>query len=338
MRLGIALDEMDPWGFFDEIYIDLKNHYQTTVFKKRVFQLPVFNTRINRHLFNRDLKTFLKANDVVFFEWASRLLVEASRLPKTCGIVTRLHRYELYEWADQINWDNVDKIILVSQTKEQEFIKKFPAHAAKTVVSSPSTSLDKFQPVSKPFKGDIGILCHLTPRKRVYDLILTFYELLQQKDDFYLHIAGGTHSAHKDYYDSLLAIVEDLNLQDKVTFYGNITAPWTWYGNIDIFISNSYSEGLQVAPMEAMACGRYCLSHRWRGAEELLPQENLFYTSRQLQTKILHYANLPEAEKQNQATLMRTIATTNFDIKKTSAQIIQIIEDTQADFKAKHRS
>ena len=160
----------------------------------------------------------MKRNDVVFFEWASELLVAASHLPKVSGIVTRLHRYEMYQWVNRVNWDAVDKIILVSHAKRKEFIERFPTQAEKIVVSGPSTSLERFTPQSKTFNGDIGILCHLTPRKRVYDLILTFYETLQYKSDLHLHIAGGMDQAFEDYYYALQSIVVDLGFRKRSHF------------------------------------------------------------------------------------------------------------------------
>jgi len=79
--------------------------------------------------------------------------------------------------------------------------------------------------------------------------------------------------------------------------------------------------------MEAMASGCYCLSHRWDGAEELLPQENLFYTSAELQKKILRYCEIPETEKQEQRACMRAIACDKFDINQTIAQVLQVVEE-----------
>jgi glycosyltransferase involved in cell wall biosynthesis len=330
MRLGIAIQE--TWDFFNEIYADLTRHYHTSLFQHRSWRLPIFHARINRYLYHHDLQAFMRANDVVFFEWASGLLATATHLPKVCRIVTRLHRYEMYEWVNRINWDAVDKIILVSQAKKREFLTKFPEQEAKIIISGPSTSLEKFTPQRKAFQGDIGILCHLTPRKRVYDLLLTFYELTQKKDDLHLHIGGGADPAHGDYYQAMQHIVRDLNLQSKVTFYGNVTDTWRWYHKIDIFVSNSYSEGLQVAPMEAMASGCYCLAHRWDGADELLPHENLFYASNELQEKILNYCAIPEVQKQEQKAHMRAIACEKFDIRRTVAQILQTLEEvTPAD-------
>jgi glycosyltransferase involved in cell wall biosynthesis len=192
MRLGVVIEE--TWAFFKEIYAEFSQYHQTTLFERRSIQLPFFEERVNKTLFYRDIRSFLRNNQVVFFEWASELLQIASTQPKTCGIVTRLHRYEMYRWSDRIHWDTVDKIILVSQAKEREFLRRFPSQVGKTCVIPESIALERFQPQLKPYRGDIGILCHLTPRKRVYELILAFNELLRQNDNFRLHIGGGMRS------------------------------------------------------------------------------------------------------------------------------------------------
>lgn len=328
MRLGIAIE--DTWDFFNEIYADLAGRYTTQLFKRRALKSGPMHVRINRMLLERDMGAFLASNDVAFFEWASGLLVTASHLPKRCGIVTRLHRFELYDFADRINWEVVDRVILVSQAKQREFAARFPAHAAKTVVASPSTSLEKFTFAPKPFTGEIGILCHMTPRKRVYDLILTFYDLLQQEPNLRLHVAGGRHVAFADYYEAMQFVVRKLGIQEKVIFYGNVKETWDWYHKIDLFISNSYSEGLQVAPMEAMASGCPCFSHHWDGAEELVPADRLFVTEGELQRKVLAYCALPEVAKQEQRAAARAWACEKFDIRQTIVDIRGVVEDVAA--------
>jgi glycosyltransferase involved in cell wall biosynthesis len=328
MKIGIAIEE--TWDFFNEIYADLSGYHQTSLFERKVINLPVFNDRTNRYLFARNLSNFLQSNDVVFFEWASELLVAATHMPKVCGIVTRLHRYEMYQWVDQVDWEAVDRIILVSKAKEREFGNLFPEQASKVAVIPEAISLQKYQFRPKPFKGDIGILCNLSPRKRVYELVLGFYDLVQARDDFHLHIGGGKHPKFREYSGILHSLVEKLNLQDKVTFYDRVSDPQEWYHRIDIFISNSYSEGLQVSSIEAMASGCYCLSHRWDGAEELLPEENLFYTNGQMAEKILHYSELPEMEKQEILVGLRSKVEERFDVDKTKVLIRKVLEQIGA--------
>ena len=151
MKVGIVIEE--TWQFLYEIHEHLQEHHQVSLFERRSVNLPLFNTRINNYRFQRDLAAFLQENDVVFFEWASELLAIVSHMPKTCGIVTRLHRYELYQWADKINWDAVDKIILVSKSKEEEFTHRFPRQADKTEVVYEAADLEKFQFNARPVWG-----------------------------------------------------------------------------------------------------------------------------------------------------------------------------------------
>lgn len=324
MRVGVAIEE--TWSFFNEIYAELAQHHQVSQFKRRVVQPPFFRERANRYLFQRDLSALLQGNQVVFFEWASELLVAASHLPKTCGIVTRLHRYEMYQWVEQVNWEAVDQVILVSQAKQREFVTLFPQQASKAVFIPEATSPEKFQFNPRPFHGDLGILCHLTPRKRVYETILDFYELVQQSDRFHLHIGGGRHELHGDYYAAMHSLVQHLGLESRVSFYENVKDPQNWYPKIDIFLSNSYSEGLQLAPMEAMASGCYTLSHRWDGADELLPEENLFYTGTELRQKVLEYSAADEAEKLRRRQALRAIVCEKFDLNQIKVQIRQLVE------------
>lgn len=328
LRLGVMIEE--TWSFFHEVYADFQQHYRTTLFRRRQVALPVFQTRVNDYLFHRDLGAFLRGNDVVFCEWASELLAAASRLPRACPLVTRLHRYELYQWADRVNWDAVDRVIVVSQAKRREFATRFPAHAAKAIVIPEAVSLSRFRSQIKPFAGDIGILCHLTPRKRVYELILAFADLIRLDDRFHLHIGGGRHERFGDYYVALRDLVRGLGLEKYVTFYGHVAQPEEWYRRIDIFVSNSYSEGLQVSPLEAIASGCYCLSHRWAGAEEMLPAENLFYTNQELIARILHYANRPQRQREEEIAALQAVIRERFDVARTTAQIRQVIDEVAA--------
>lgn len=326
MRVGVATEE--TWDFLHEIYAYLSERHQTSLFKRRsMLRLPVFSERLNRYVFRNDLQKFMRANDVVFFEWASELLVAASRMPKTCGIVTRLHRYEMYQWVNHINWDAVDRIILVSQAKRREFVGRFPQQAGKVIVIPEAVSLTRFAYQPKPFRGNIGILCHLTPRKRVYELILAFYELTRKQDGFHLHIGGDEHPLFGDYYLALRSLVAGLGLESKVTFYGFVSKPEAWYPNVDIFISNSYSEGLQVSPMEAVASGCYLLSHRWQGVEEMLPDDYLYYTDSELVEKICRYASLSEADRLESQKRLQSIVAEYNDVEKTRVQVCQVIED-----------
>ena len=326
MRLGIAIEE--TWDFFHEVYADLRAHHDTTLYERRPLRLPLVGSRLAPYWSRRDLRSFLTQHDAVFFEWASELLASATTLPKRCGIVARLHRYELYNWADKINWDAVDRLIVVSQAKLREFSAAFPNQTQKVVMIPEAVSVQRFRPVEKRYGGDIGILCHMRPRKRVYELVLAFHELIQQRRDFHLHIGGGRAAGAGEYDDAVRQLVDRLGLRDKVTFYGHVENPETWYPRIDVFISNGYSEGLQVSLLEAMASGCYSLSHNWDGADELLPVENLYYTNTELVGHLLRHAEKTDAERARDRGRMRGIVCDGYDVDVTKVAIRQVIEET----------
>ncbi|MGA9532820.1 MAG: glycosyltransferase family 4 protein [Anaerolineales bacterium] len=270
---------------------------------------------------------FMRSNDVVFFEWASELLAMATSMPKVTGIVTRLHRYELYQWADQIRWESVDRLIVVSESKKDEFTARYPDVGHKIEVIPEAIAPSDFAPQEKHFEGNLGILCHLSPRKRVYDLILAFSELATADETYSLHIGGGPHSRYPEYLPVLESLVERLGIRDRVEFYGPIADPRAWYAKIDIFISNSYSEGLQVSPMEAMAAGCYCLSHNWAGADELLPEDQLFFSEREMIEKVRRYADMAPDQRVALRARLRNSVLTRFDIDRIGPLIQGVLED-----------
>jgi len=350
-KIGVFVGE-EMWTFFNEIYDDLNAHYETEIYKKKIHNTPLLYGRLNRWVFNRQLRSMLRRNGICFFEWASELLAAASKMPKNCAIVTRLHSFELHEWAPKINWDAVDKIILISNAMQRQFVTLYPEQAHKTEVVYNGRSLDAFSPPAQkdfdPFdlsastsaslstrlktgfaqdKFRLGMLCHIKPIKRIYEVILMLYELRRQGYNAALYIAGEAQSAGDMRYQAAIhRLVEELELNDAVIFDGFVTDAPGWLQGIDIFISNSFWEGQQVALLEAMACGRYCLSHAWAGAEELLPPENLYVTETELQQKIIDYYEMPLAEKQSRQAQLRTVACEKFDIERTKADIRQIID------------
>ncbi len=84
---------------------------------------------------------------------------------------------------------------------------------------------------------------------------------------------------------------------------------------------------VQVALLEALASGCYCLSHCWMGAKEVLPVEHLYVTDDELIAKIMGYAELPDSDKRKRQLLMRQIASEKFNVARQKEKIREIIED-----------
>jgi glycosyltransferase involved in cell wall biosynthesis len=314
--------------FFKEISADLVARYPTEIYRKKTYNTPLLYGRLNRWAFRNGIASMLRRNDVCFFEWASEYLMVASHEPKHCAIVTRLHSFELFDWAPRINWDAVDRVILVRQAMQEKFSSLYPDQARKTVVIYNGRSLDRFKPSDRrEFSFNLGMLGHIAPIKRVYEVILMLDDLVKQGYQAHLHIAGEPIDLR--YTAAVYRLVDKLSLKERVTFYGYVTDTPAWLQKIDILISNSYWEGQQVALLEAIASGCYCLAHFWDGVDEMLPQENLYITGTELQQKVIAYSELPEGEKQRRQADLRRIACERFDIEKTKAGIRQVIEDAR---------
>jgi glycosyltransferase involved in cell wall biosynthesis len=329
-KLGVFVGEDGNWAFFKEIFEDFSAHYQVDVFKKRYLKIPLTG-RLNLLLHRRWMRNSLKRNDVCFFEWASELLAAASHMPKAAPIVTRLHSFELADWAHRINWDHVDKIIFVSGAIRDKFVAQFPAHAYKTVIIYNAIPVNKFVPIQRPFDFSLGMLCSIKPIKRIYEVVLMIKEL---RDDGYsptLHI-GGAPANNNDqdrYYVALRRLVEKLDLQEAVKFYGYVGDPAAWLQKIDIFISNSYWEGMQTALLEAMATGCYCLAHFWDGVEDVLPSENIFVSETDMKDKLIAYSKLSDIERLERKNHLIDVAHQKFDLKDKKIMLREIIESVR---------
>ncbi len=296
MRVGIANKE--TWMFLQDIYEYLAHRYPIQLYKPTTWNFPIMQQKMSQFFLRESLKKFLKKCDVVLFEWASEYLVEASQFDSPSALVTRLHRYEMFLWTEYIQWEAVNYAILNTQAMRQKLLSRTNLPPERAVVIPPtSISPDNYCYEPRPFQGNIGILCNLTPRKRVYELILAFQVLLKEMPGLHLSIGGGEYPRERDYYEALLSLVSKLNLEDRITFHGRVNERWNWYRDIDIFVSFSYSEGMQVAPLEAAASGCYCLSHWWDGAEEIFPIDQLFLSETDFVKEALRYCSATEEER-----------------------------------------
>ena len=328
-KLGVFVGEGGLWTFFNDIYDHLETRFETHLYQPpQKFKTPLLHGRLNRWAYRQSIRSVVQNCDLNFFEWASEYLQIASEMPKTNPIVTRLHSFELYDWAPRIHWENVDKIIFISKGIEKKFIEMFPEQRHKTIMIYNAVPVDKFQPIQREFDFSIGMLGTIAPIKRVYEMVLMVKELQDLGYHPSLHIAGG--KMYKDridrYYIAVQQAVKKLKLQNNVKFYGHVNNPAQWFQNIDIFISHSYWEGLQTALVEAMAAGRYCLGHFWDGVEEALPPDYIYSTETELKDKLITFASLSLEERLHLSKNLSNIAREKFNIYTNRVLIGDVLE------------
>lgn len=224
-------------------------------------------------------------------------MYQATRLPKFARIVARLHSIELATAAAEVEWTKVDTLIVLSQHMCDR-LQSLPPQSPPVMVIPDGVDLGRFRPQAHSFEHRIGMVCSLLPIKRIYEIILSLCELRQSGLPFTLHVAGRAAQGEPMRYAwALESLVRKPQLSDCVLFYGYVEDVASWLQGIDVFASNSYWEGQQVASLEATASGCYCLGHCWDSIEELLLAQNIYTTDKELQNKRLAYAALPDSRR-----------------------------------------
>jgi glycosyltransferase involved in cell wall biosynthesis len=289
--------------------------------------MPVVGSSVNKLLLQLQFALFLHNHDVVFFEWAGPLLVRATQMPRRCRIAVRLHSIDVVLWAHLVDWSQVDETVVVSQHMKhrlQDIAKSTPTRLH---VINNGVDLDRFRPVQRDFGHRIGMAGAIIPIKRIYEAVLCLAELRRQGHPFVLHIAGRSDQEQTPRYGLAVAsLIEKLGLAESVFFYGYVEDMPQWYQSIDVFLSNSYWEGQPLALLEAMASGCHCLGHSWGGAEEVLPLENIFVTDKELQERLVYYANQDEDRRRKMQEDMRFVAKTDFDEQRMIYEVLSVIE------------
>jgi teichuronic acid biosynthesis glycosyltransferase TuaC len=113
---------------------------------------------------------------------------------------------------------------------------------------------------------------HLSPRKGFHRVIRSLSRVVETCPDARLAIVGGK-GAEQDNSAELHALVQDLNLTDRVLFVGAQVpdAVALWLGAADAFVLASDFEGCPNVILEAMACGRPVVATKVGDVERMVP-------------------------------------------------------------------
>lgn len=253
----------------------------------------------------------LRHCDVAWFEWGDTAIVAASKLPKYCRIVCRIHRYELYgNTILQTNWANVDEVVLVSQAMKKRFMSllgsKLPPHLKVTVLAN----LTDHQPVSRISKKRnpfyIACVARFAPQKNLVMLLPILQELVKQDSRYKLFIAGRIED--QCLHDSFCQLVDIYGLSRNVVISGNIASSEMakWYSDKTFLLSTSYHESQGMGIFEAMLAGLKPVAfHAPGGLSEYLPEQYLFTSISEAITLISNGNQTPEVYMQEAQALLR---------------------------------
>ena len=204
-------------------------------------------------------------------------------------VIYTAHGFHFYKGAPIINWlifYPIEKIcsyftdVLITINQEDYQLAKRKFHAKKVeYVPGVGINLEKFNQgnIDKSKKrkeleitdSELVFLSvgELSARKNHQVVIRALAEMIDKHDieNFKYFICGQGEKK-----DELEKTVYDLGLKNNVKFLGFRSDISEILEVTDVFVFPSYSEGLPVALMEAMACGKPCVVSRIRGNTELI--------------------------------------------------------------------
>jgi len=229
------------------------------------------------------LHEVMKTSDISWFEWCTDLVVQASRLPKVCRNIVRLHRFEAYNnWPGQVRWENIDTLILVGNSFVREaLLAQVPDIEKRThvVTIANGVNLDRFQFVDRQPGKNLACVGYLNMRKNPMFLLQCMQKLHYVDREYKLFFAGVFQDAMLEQY--IRHMVQVLELQDVVFFDGWQEDINAWLRDKHYIVSASIGEGHPMGLLEAMACGLKPVIHNFPGAVENFPAEFLFDFSEQ---------------------------------------------------------
>lgn len=229
--------------------------------------------------------------DIAWFEWASPLLAQATRLPKTCRVVVRVHGYEVYSNSvEDVDWSKVDDILFVAPYLANRLLRKCPeiSRHCRTFVVPGGVDIDLFS-LSQPTDGaatqphargtvKFCLAGYLNSKKQIHWALILFSQALKVFPDAEMHICGQWQDERvMKHCETLL---RELGINDRVFWYEwmDQQSLAEWYQDKDLFISCSYDESLHYSLAEAMACGATPLVHCWESAREWYPEGCIWRT------------------------------------------------------------
>jgi glycosyltransferase involved in cell wall biosynthesis len=223
----------------------------------------------------------MKWSDISWFEWCTDVAVEASKLPKVCKTIVRLHRFEAYaDWPAKLRWENVDTLITVGNTFVKDaLLRQVPALEARTnVVTIPNgINLQKFKFVERPRGKNLACIGYLNMRKNPMYLLQCMQKLHYIDQQYKLFFAGAFQDAALEQY--IRYMVKALDLVGVVFFDGWQDDVNTWLQDKHYVVSTSVGESQGMGPLEGMACGLKPVIHNFPGADQIFPSEFIFNIS-----------------------------------------------------------
>lgn len=217
--------------------------------------------------------------DICWFEWCDELVIYGSKLPlaREKKIICRLHRYEVFtNYPRQVNWNSVDKLIIVTKHLEKFLKAQIPNINLKVniVTINNGVNLKKYIFKQREKGFNICYIGYIHSRKNPA-LLLQIMNILVKKDRRYkLYIAGQFQEPLIELYWN--DQVNKMNLNKNIIFQGWQKDIDKWLEDKNYILSSSIHESFGYGIAEAMTKGIKPIIHNFLFADEIWDKRYLF--------------------------------------------------------------
>ena len=246
--------------------------------------------------------------DTIFCEWGLANAVWYSKNnSNNKPIYIRMHAQEVraraQKFGNQIEVNNIEKIIFVSQNIREQAIDIFDYQENKTNFIPNFVMDDEFY-FSKKNKGKnsvvLGLLGFVPQTKRLDRAVLLLDSLRKSGVDATLSVKGHRpeelefmHAPSRvkelDHYYDTYKMIEDLKLSDYVDFEGWSANVSSWYEGIDIILSPSENESFHYAIADGVLSGCLPVIWNWKEADVIYPKNWVINNINEAQELIKSY-------------------------------------------------
>jgi glycosyltransferase involved in cell wall biosynthesis len=281
--IDVILAQRPKMAFFCGLRGDTKFLTDIYRFAERRFPVRLFDgTSVD------EMYELMRWSDISWFEWCTDMVVEASKLPKVCKNIVRLHRFEAYEtWPTQVKWENIDKLITVGNSFVRDaLVGQAPNIGSRTsFVTIPNgINLDKFRFIDKTKGRNLASVGYLNLRKNPMFLLQCMQKLHYIDPGYKLFFGGAFQDLMLEQY--VRHMVYALELTDVVFFDGWQKDVNCWLHDKHYIVSSSIGESQGMGLLEGMACGLKPVIHNFAGAGQIFPSEYLFNISEEFCAQI----------------------------------------------------
>jgi len=274
----------------------------------------------------------MKWSDICWFEGCTDMVVEASKQPKACKNIVRLHGFEQVpafggiDWVSQVRWENIDILI----TDGNPFVKNallqempdIENHTSLITVPN-GVNLDKFKFIDRGRGKNLAWIGSLDMRKNPMFLLQCMQKLHYIDPGYKLFFAGTFQSLILEQY--VRHMIQQLMLTEVVFFDPPLAGQDdinSWLQDKHYIICGSLAESQGMGLLEGMACGLKPVIHNFPGASQIFPSEFLFNISEEFCGQILSDTYQPQR--------YRRFVEENYPLEKQLSKVNDIFTQLEA--------